>query len=114
MTTFLGPDEATNLDLAEPRHKRNQAHVACFLHLRDLVHLHPEAASASVVSFVQMFEAKVIAEKAAREKRLAEVRAREASRRYEKAAAEQAKAEQEKTEQATANNGDGTISKYFS
>jgi hypothetical protein len=105
MTTFLGPDEATNLDLAEPRHKRNQAHVACFLHLRDLVHLHPEAASASVVSFVQMFEAKVIAEKAAREKRLAEVRAREASRREadrQKAAAEQAKAEQ-----ATADNGDG-------
>jgi hypothetical protein len=109
MTTFLGPDEATNLDLAEPRHKRNQAHVACFLHLRDLVYLHPEAASASVVSFVQMFEAKVIAEKAAREKRLAEVRAREASRREadRQKAAEQAKAEQEKTEQATVDNGDG-------
>src|ERR1700722_4922798 len=109
MTTFLGPDEATNVDFAEPRHKRNQAHVACFLHLRDLVYLHPEAASASVVSFVQMFEAKVIAEKAAREKRLAEVRAREASRREadRQKAAEQAKAEQEKTEQATADNGDG-------
>jgi hypothetical protein len=24
MTTFLGPDEATNVDLAESRHKRNQ------------------------------------------------------------------------------------------
>ena len=82
MTTFLGPDEATNVDLAESRHKRNQAHVACFLHLRDLVYRHPEAASASAVSFVQALEAKVIAEKRAREKRLAEARAREASRRY--------------------------------
>ena len=99
MTTFLGPDEATNVDFAEPRHKRNQAHVACFLHLRDLVYLHPEAAPASVVSFVQMFEAKVIAEKAAREKRLA--RAREACRRYE---ADRQKAA---AEQATADNGDG-------
>jgi hypothetical protein len=111
MTTFLGPDEATNVDLAESRHKRNQAHVACFLHLRDLVYLHPKAASASAVSFVQTLEAKVIAERAAREKRLAEVCAREASRRYEadrqKAAAEQAKAAQEKTERATADNGDG-------
>jgi hypothetical protein len=99
MTTFLGPDEATNVDLADSRHKRDQDRVACFLHLRDLVYLHPAAASASAVSFVQTLEAKVIAEKAAREKRLA--RAREASRRYEadrqKAAAEQAKA----------GNGDG-------
>ena len=111
MTTFLGPDEATNVDLANSRHKRDQARVACFLHLRDLVYLHPEAASASAVSFVQTLEAKVIAEKAAREKRLAEARAREAGRRYEadrkKAAAEQAKAEKEKTEQATVDNGDG-------
>ena len=75
----LGPDEATNVDLAESRHKRNQAHVACFLHLRDLVYLHPEAASASAVSFVQKLEAAVIAEKAARQKRLAEARAREAA-----------------------------------
>ena len=101
MTTFLGPDEATNVDLADSRHRRDQDRVAC----------HPEAASASAVSFVQTLEAKVIAERAAREKRLAEVRAREASRRYEadrqKAAAEQAKAEQKKTEQATADNGDG-------
>jgi hypothetical protein len=98
-TTFLGPDEATNVDLADSRHRRDQDRVAC----------HPEAASASAVSFVQTLEAKVIAEKAGREKRLA--RAREASRRYEadrqKAAAEQAKAEQKKTEQATADNGDG-------
>ena len=94
MTTFLGPDEATNVDLADSRHKRDQDRVACFLHLRDLVYLHPKAASASAVSFVQTLEAKVIAEKAAREKRLAEVRAREASRRYEAElrAAEQAKA----------------------
>ena len=107
MTTFLGPDEATNVDLAESGRKRSQDRVACFLHLRDLVYLHPEAASASAVSFVQTLEAKVIAERAAREKRLAEARAREASRRYEKAGAEQAKAEKEKTEQATADNGDG-------
>jgi hypothetical protein len=107
MTTFLGPDEGTNVDLAESRHKHDQNRVACFLHLRDLVYLHPEAASASAVSFVQTLEARVIAEKAAREKRLAEARAREASRRYEKAGAEQAKAEKEKTEQATADNGDG-------
>jgi len=97
MTTFLGPGEATNGDLAESRHKRDQDRVACFLHLRDLVYLHPEAASASAVSFVQTLEANVIAEKAARAKRLAEARAREASRRYEadrqKAAAEQAKAD---------------------
>ena len=110
MTTFLGPDEATNVDLAESRYKRNKDHVACFLHLRDLVYLHPQAATASAVSVVQTLETKVIAAKAAREKRLAEVRAREASRRYEadrqKAAAEQATAGQEKTEQAT-DNGDG-------
>ena len=100
MTTFLGPDEATKVDLAESRHKRDQERVACFLHLRDLVYLHPEAASASVVSFVQMFEAKVIAEKAAREKRLAEVRAREASRR-------EGDRQKATVEQATAGNGDG-------
>jgi hypothetical protein len=106
MTTFLGPDEATNFDLAESRHKRDQSRVACFLHLRDLVYLHPEAASASAVSFVQTLEAKVIAEKAAREKRLTEVRAREASRRQE-ADRQKAAAEQAKAEQATADNGDG-------
>jgi hypothetical protein len=37
--TFLGPDEATNVDLAESRQKRDQGRVACFLHLRDLVYL---------------------------------------------------------------------------
>ena len=92
MTMFLAPDEATNVDLAEARRKRGQDHVACFLHLRDLVYLHPQAASAGAISVVQTLEAKVIAAKAAREKRLAEGRAREAHRRYEadrqKAAAE--------------------------
>jgi hypothetical protein len=111
MTTFLGPDEATNVDLAESRRKRDQARVACFLHLRDLVYLHPEGASASAIAFVQKLEAAVIAEKDAREKRLADARERDAARRREadrqKAAAEQAKAEQENTEQATADNGDG-------
>jgi hypothetical protein len=91
--TFLGPDEADNVDFAESRHKRDQDRVACFLHLRDLVYLHPAAASASVITFVQTLETAVIAEKAAREKRLAEVRKREAERRQEadrqKAAVEQ-------------------------
>jgi hypothetical protein len=107
MTTFLGPDEATNVDLAESRYKRNKDHVACFLHLRDLVYLHPQAATASAVSVVQTLETKVIAAKAAREKRLAEARVREAGRRYaaDRQAAEQAKAEKEKTEQATADDG---------
>jgi hypothetical protein len=81
MTTFLGPDEATNVDFAESRHKRDQARVASFLHLRDLVYLHPGAASASAVAFVQTLEAKVIAEKATREKRLADARARTSTAR---------------------------------
>src|SRR6516162_2170874 len=86
MTMFLQPDDDTdNVDFVESRHKRDPR-VACFLHLRDLVYLHPEAASANAVAFVQTLEAKVIAEKAAREKRLAEARKREAER--QKAAAE--------------------------
>ena len=97
MTTILQTDETGNVDFAESRRKRDQDRVACFLHLRDLVYLHPEAASAEAVAFVQTLEAKVIAEKAAREKRLADVREREAERRQEadrqKAAAERAKAE---------------------
>jgi hypothetical protein len=98
--TFLGPDEATNVDLAESRQKRDQGRVACFLHLRDLVYLHPDAASASAVAFVQKLEAAVIAEKAAREKRLADARKREAER-------QKAAAEREKAEQAKADNRDG-------
>ena len=93
MTTFL-PDEETNVDFAEPRQKRDRDRAACFLHLRDLVYLHPGAASASAVEFVQTLEAKVIAEKATREKRLADARERarrEADR--QKAAAEQVRAE---------------------
>ena len=112
MTTFLSPDEATNVDFAESRHKRDRDRVACFLHLRDLVYLHREAASASTIALVQTLEAAVIAEKDAREKRLADARKRDAERRQEadrqKAAAERAKAEQEKTEQATEDNGDGS------
>ena len=80
MTTFLQPDEATNVDFAEPRQKRDRDRVACFLHLRDLVYLHP---AADAIAFAQKLEAAVIAEKAAREKRLAEVRKREAERRQE-------------------------------
>ena len=90
MTTFLQADDADDVDFVEARHKPDHR-VACFLHLRDLVYLHPEAASANAVAFVQMLEAKVIAEKAAREKRLAEARKREAER--QKAAAERAKAD---------------------
>ena len=94
MTTILGTDETGNVDLAESGRKRSQDRVACFLHLRDLVYLHPGAASASAVVFVQTLAAKVIAEKATREKRLADARERarrEADR--QKAAAEQARAE---------------------
>jgi hypothetical protein len=94
MTTFLGPDEVTNVDLAKSR-QHDRGRVACFLHLRDLV-LHPGAASASAVAFVQKLEAAVIAEKAAHEKRLADVREREADR--QKAAAEREKAEQAKAQ----------------
>jgi hypothetical protein len=101
MTTLFRSDEAsnvdfeaTNVDLVESRPKRDQ--VACFLHLRDLVYMHPEAASASAIAFVKTLEAAVIAEKAAREKRLAAAREREAERRREadrqKAAAERAEA----------------------
>ena len=35
----------------ESRTKRSLDRVACFLHLRDLVYLHPGAASASAVTF---------------------------------------------------------------
>ena len=55
-------------------------------------YMHREAASVSIIAFVQTLEAAVIAEKAAREKRLAAVRKRDAERRREadrqKAAAE--------------------------
>ena len=42
MTTFIGPDDT--IDFAKSSRQRSQDHVACFLHLRDLVYLHPEAA----------------------------------------------------------------------
>jgi hypothetical protein len=76
MTTILQLDEAGNVDFAEPRQKRDRDRVACFLHLRDLVYLHREAASANTIAFVRMLEAAVIAEKTARDKRLADVRER--------------------------------------
>jgi hypothetical protein len=85
MTTFLESDEAIEVDFPESRTKRGQDRVACFLHLRDLVYLHPKAASAGVVAFVQTLEAAVIAEKTARERRLAEARAGEAGRRQQEA-----------------------------
>jgi hypothetical protein len=98
MTTFLQPDEAgIESGTRRGQNKRGQNRAAFFLHLRDLVYLHPKAASADAIAFVQKLEAAVIAEKAAREKRLAEVRKREAERRQEadrqKAAVERAKAE---------------------
>jgi hypothetical protein len=100
MTKFLNPDDAINADFAESRTKRSLDRVACFLHLRDLVYLHPGAASASAVTFVQSLEASVIAEKAARDKRLADMRERGEGRRETarvKAAAEQAKARETET-----------------
>jgi hypothetical protein len=74
MMSFQESDEAVNV--AESRNQRARARVACFLHLRDLVYLHPEAASASAVSVVRTLEAQVIAEKAAREKGRADARAK--------------------------------------
>jgi hypothetical protein len=106
MTTFLWPDDAINVDVAEFRQKREKDRVACFLHLRDLVYLHPDAALASAVAFVQKLEAAVIAEKAARERRPAEARKRQAERGRE-ADRQKAAAEREKAEQAKADNGDG-------
>jgi hypothetical protein len=76
---FLPSEEA--VDLAESGRKRGQDRVACFLHLRDLVYLHPEAASTGAVAHVKMLEAAVIAEKAAREKQLAATRERAERRR---------------------------------
>jgi hypothetical protein len=64
-----------------PRSKRGEDRIVCFLHLRDLVYLHPKAASVNVIAFVQTLEAAVIAEKASREKRLAEGRERAEGRR---------------------------------
>lgn len=96
MTTFLQPDEAgIESGTKRGQNKRGQNRAACFLHLRDLVYLHPKAASADAIAFVQSLEAAVIAQKGTPEKRLAEARARaegwlEAAR--VKAAAEQAKA----------------------
>jgi len=92
MTRFLQPDEAAIDAAAESRTKRGRDRVACFLHLRDLVYLHPKAASTDAIAFVQSLEAAVIAQKGTR---IAEARARaegwlEAAR--VKAAAEQAKA----------------------
>ena len=92
MTTFLGPDEERNVDFAESRTKRSRDRVACFLHLRDLVYLHPKVASFDAVAFVLKFEAAVMAEKAEREKRLAEGRERKAAWRE----ADRQKAEKEK------------------
>jgi hypothetical protein len=96
MTTFLQPDEAgIESRTKRGRNKRGQNRAACFLHLRDLVYLHPKAASSDAIAFVQSLEAAVIAEKATREKQLAEARERADGRREAdrvKAAAEQAKA----------------------
>src|SRR3984885_7635037 len=74
MTRFLQPDEAAIDAFAESRTKRGRDRVACFLHLRDLVYLHPKAASTNAIALVQSLEAAVIAQKGAREKRLTEAR----------------------------------------
>jgi hypothetical protein len=45
MTTFLQPDEAgIESRTKRGQNKRGQNRAACFLHLRDLVYLHPKAA----------------------------------------------------------------------
>ena len=93
MTRFLPSEEA--VDFAESGRKRGQDRVACFLHLRDLCYLHPEAAPAGAIAHMKTLEAAVIAEKATREKQLADGRERAERRREaerQKAAAEQAKA----------------------
>ena len=51
------------------------------LHLRDLVYRHPEAASASAISFVRPIEERASASAAARQRCLAEAHTRETSRR---------------------------------
>ena len=66
MTIFLGTDEIGHVDLAEFRRTRDKDRIACFLHLRDLVYMHTQAASASAIAFVQKLEAAMIAEKSAR------------------------------------------------
>ena len=89
------------------QNKRGQNRAACFLHLRDLVYLHPKAASADAIAFVQSLEAAVIAEKATREKQLAEARERtERAEGRREADRVKAAAEREKAEQAKADNGD--------
>ena len=85
MTIFLGTDEIGHVDLAESRRTRDKDRIACFLHLRDLVYVHTQAASATAIALVQTLEATVIAEKTARDRRLAEARAREAGRRQQEA-----------------------------
>ena len=66
MTRFLQPDEVAIDAAAESRTKRGRDRVACnFFHLRDLVYLHPKAAStpSDAIAFVQSLEAAVIAQK---------------------------------------------------
>jgi len=104
MTRFLPSEEA--VDLAESGRKRGQDRVACFLHLRDLVYLHPEMASASSISHVKTIEAAVIAEKATREKQLAAMRERAERRR----AADRQKGAAEQSE--TRAHGDGNCSGF--
>ena len=107
MTTLLQPDEGINVDFAESRRK-DRDRVACFLHLRDLVYMHREAASVSTIAFVQTLETAVIAEKAARQKRLAVARERDAERRREidRKRRPSARRPRKKTEQATADDPD--------
>ena len=94
MTTIFRPEDG-NVDFAESRRNRDSGRVACFLHLRDLCYLHPEAAPAVAIAHMKTLEATVIAKKATREKQLADWRERAERRREaerQKAAAEQAKA----------------------
>ena len=83
--TFLGPDEADNVDFAESRHKRDQDRVARVFGIYVILFICTlQRHRASVITFVQTLETAVIAEKAAREKRpQAAVRGRDAGRRRE-------------------------------
>jgi hypothetical protein len=81
MTTIFRPEEGGNIDFAESRRAHDQGRVACFLHLRDLCYLHPEAAPAGAIAHMKTVETSVIAEKARREKRLADARERDEQRR---------------------------------
>ena len=58
MTRFLPSEEA--VEFAESGRKRGQERVACFLHLRDLCYLHPEAAPAGAIAHMKTLDRKSV------------------------------------------------------